>query len=117
VVHYLLTDHLGSTAVTADATGAQEARQWYYPFGGPRANLNNLPTDRRFTGQRSEEATLGSLYDFVARPYSPYLNRWIQPDTIVPEPGNPQDLNRYSYCRNNPLRYIDPSGHDPLSTV
>jgi hypothetical protein len=29
----------------------------------------------------------------------------------VPDPANPQSLNRYSYCLNNPLRYIDPSGH------
>ena len=42
---------------------------------------------------------------------SPYLNRWIQPDTIVPQPGNPQDLNRFSYTRNNPLKYTDPTGH------
>jgi hypothetical protein len=48
---------------------------------------------------------------FNARYMSPYLNRWLQPDSIVPEPGNPQDLNRYAYGRNNPLRFIDPSGH------
>jgi hypothetical protein len=35
----------------------------------------------------------------------------VQADTIVPEPGNPQALNRYSYVLNNPLRHIDPSGH------
>jgi hypothetical protein len=29
----------------------------------------------------------------------------------VPEPGNPQELNRYSYVRNSPLRYTDPTGH------
>ncbi len=29
----------------------------------------------------------------------------------MPEPGNPQTLNRYSYALNNPLRYNDPSGH------
>jgi len=29
----------------------------------------------------------------------------------VPEPGNPQSLNRFSYCLNNPLRFIDPTGH------
>ena len=28
----------------------------------------------------------------------------------MPNPGNPQDLNRYSYVRNNPVRYTDPSG-------
>ena len=26
-------------------------------------------------------------------------------------PGNPQELNRYSYVNNNPLKYSDPSGH------
>ena len=35
----------------------------------------------------------------------------MQSDTIVPQPGNPQALNRYSYVLNNPLRYTDPSGH------
>jgi hypothetical protein len=48
---------------------------------------------------------------YRARYYSPYLNRWIQPDTIVPDPTNPQDLNRYSYARNNPVKYVDPTGH------
>jgi hypothetical protein len=32
----------------------------------------------------------------------------------VPEPGNPQALNRYSYVLNNPLRYTDPTGHQPV---
>jgi hypothetical protein len=30
----------------------------------------------------------------------------------VPSPGNPQSLNRYSYVLGNPLKYVDPSGHD-----
>jgi hypothetical protein len=48
---------------------------------------------------------------YGARFYDPYINRWIQPDTIVPDPGNPQDWNRYAYARNNSLAYIDPDGH------
>jgi hypothetical protein len=43
--------------------------------------------------------------------YHAYLNHFAQPDTIVPNPLNPQSLNRYSYGLNNPSRYTDPSGH------
>ena len=49
--------------------------------------------------------------------YSPVLGRFLSADTIVPSPGNPQDLNRYSYSRNNPLRYRDPSGHVPIDVL
>jgi len=35
----------------------------------------------------------------------------MQADTIVPQPGNPQALNRYAYVLNSPLRYRDPTGH------
>jgi RHS repeat-associated protein len=42
------------------------------------------------------------LMFFVARWYDPYLNRWIQPDTIVPDPANSGDWDRYAYVRNNP---------------
>ena len=68
-----------------------------------------MPTDRQFTGQR-RESSLG-FYDYVARQYDPALGRFLQADTIVPDPGNPQSLNRYSYTLGNPLRYTDPSGH------
>jgi len=64
-------------------------------------------TDFGYTGQRA----LAGLMDYHARWYDPYLNRWTQPDSIVPDPLNPQDLDRYSYALNNPIRYTDPSGH------
>lgn len=51
------------------------------------------------------------MYDYNARFYSAYLGRFISPDSVVPEPGNPQAFNRYSYVVNNPLKHIDPSGH------
>jgi len=85
----------------------------YLPYGSPRSGYptGSVPTDRRFTGQRSEEATLGSLYDYGARFYSPVVGRFLSADTIVPGAGNPQAWNRYSYTVNNPLKYTDPSGH------
>jgi RHS repeat-associated protein len=50
-------------------------------------------------------------YHMGAREYDPSLGRWLSADTIVPEPENPQSLNRYAYVYNNPLKYVDPSGH------
>ena len=35
----------------------------------------------------------------------------MSPDTIVPNPVNPQSFNRYSYVFNNPLKNVDPTGH------
>lgn len=51
------------------------------------------------------------LYNYDARLYDPVIGRFITPDSIVPQFFNPQSLNRYSYCLNNPLIYVDPSGH------
>ncbi|MEP7134617.1 MAG: RHS repeat-associated core domain-containing protein [Chloroflexota bacterium] len=42
---------------------------------------------------------------------SPYINRFVQPDTIIPGAANPQAWNRYSYVLGNPLKYTDPTGH------
>jgi RHS repeat-associated protein len=72
-----------------------------------------------FTGQYSHmddpstaAVTEGfGLMFYNARWYDPYLNHFTQPDTIVPDPYNSQDWNRYAYARNNPLKYTDPSGH------
>jgi hypothetical protein len=35
----------------------------------------------------------------------------VLPDAVVQNLRDPQTLNPYSYCRNNPLKYTDPSGH------
>ncbi len=58
-----------------------------------------------------------NLTEMGARWYDADLGCWISPDPIVPQPGNPQAFNRYSYSANNPLRYVDPSGHDGIDVV
>jgi RHS repeat-associated protein len=109
-LYFLHSDHLGSTSAVTDPSGSVIARQWYHPYGSVRASTGALPTDITFTAQRSDAT---GLYFYNARYYSGVLGRFISADTIVPEPGNPQALNRYAYVFNNPLKYLDPSGHDP----
>ncbi len=47
---------------------------------------------------------------YGARYYDPAIGRFISADTIVPNPADPQTLNRYSYVNNNPILYTDPTG-------
>ena len=78
------------------------------PLGVCRNSQGTVDTDKLFTGQRLDDT---GLYFYNARYYDATIGRFISPDTIVPNPANPQTLNRYSYCLNNPLKYIDPTGH------
>jgi hypothetical protein len=48
---------------------------------------------------------------------SPYINRFVQPDTIIPDLSNPQSWNRYSYVTNRPIILNDPTGHDPITAL
>ena len=47
---------------------------------------------------------------FSGRVHDPTLGRFLSPDNYVQMPDNTQSFNRYSYCINNPLKYVDPSG-------
>jgi len=105
-VLYLHSDHLGSTSATS---GASVSSQNYYAYGNIRSTTGTAPTDFGFTGQR-RDASAGLMY-YGARYYDATLGRFVSADTIVPQAGNPQDLNRYAYVNNNPLTYVDPSGH------
>ncbi|MEZ4864110.1 MAG: RHS repeat-associated core domain-containing protein [Caldilineaceae bacterium] len=113
-VNWLLGDHLGSTAYTINGT-TETGEVRYYAWGKDRAQgapaSGTTPTTYKFTGQR-EEASLG-LYYYGARWYDPGLGRFIQPDTVVPNPGDTQSFDRYAYVNNNPLKYVDPTGHEP----
>jgi RHS repeat-associated protein len=81
----------------------------YLPYGQERWNNGTAVTDFGFTSQRNERGF--GLMDYNARYYDPYLGRFISADTIVPNPANPIDFNRYAYAAGNPLRFTDPSGH------
>ena len=110
--NWLLGDHLGSTSMTTDASGVVVSELRYSTFGETRYQNGTLTTDYLYTGQR-QEAEIG-LYYFVARWYDPAIGRFLQADSIVPNPASAKGFDRYAYGFNNPLLYLDPSGHVPL---
>ena len=105
---WLLADHLGSTSLTTNASGTKTAEVRYKAWGEDRYTWGTTLTTMKYTGQR-EESLLG-LYFYNARWYDSKLGRFIQADTIIPEPGNPMAWDRYAYTINNPVNYIDPTG-------
>ena len=112
VVYYLHGDHLGSTSLTTDQAGGVIAQARYLPYGEERWTTGEAQTDFTFTGQRNDSYI--KLIEMGARWYDPQLGRWTNPDTIIPDPANPQSLNRYSYVFGNPVKFSDPTGHCPF---
>ena len=108
-IYYYHPDHLGSLSIATDGNGNQAQAVTYYPFGEVRTNTGSVDLPYKFTGHELDPET--GLYYCGARYYDSAQGRFISPDTIVQSPGNPQTLNRYAYAGNNPLSFVDPSGH------
>jgi RHS repeat-associated protein len=111
-MEWYLSDHLGSTSLMVDENGLVVECTDYFPYGQVRSGgLEKYG----FTGQENDADT-GLMY-YGARYYSPEYSIFVQPDTLLPDPYNPQVLNRYSYALNNPVKYTDPSGHYVESAI
>lgn len=107
--YYFHSDHLGSSNVVTNSAGAQVGHTEFKPYGETSTQSGTYDPEHKFTGKELDDST--DLYYYGARYYDPELGRFTQADTIVQAPYDPQSLNRYAYCRNNPLKYIDPTGH------
>lgn len=139
---YLTSDHLGSTRAVTKSDGSVKARYDYLPFGeelgsgvgGRTTGMGYSAADstkQKFT-QKERDNESGLDY-FLARYYSSAQGRFTSPDEFAGGPRDvfvlgsghgekqalpyadifsPQSLNKYQYCLNNPLHYIDIDGHD-----
>jgi RHS repeat-associated protein len=116
---YLTVDTLGSTRLVTDGNGAQHLCYDYLPFGqeipagtdGRPGNCFTTDTlDTKFTSKERDAET--GLDFFGARYFSSAQGRFTSPDIPLADqhPEDPQSWNLYSYVRNNPLSYGDPSG-------
>ena len=93
-----------------DAGGDALKQTRYMPFGGKRGEAAGITVSNyMFTDQELDKES--GLYNYDARLYDPIVGKFASADSVVPDFYNSQQLNRYLYCFNNPLSYIDPSGH------
>ncbi len=112
-VFYYHTDHLGGLNVLTDRFGLARELTEIDPFGQTVKHQKfGAPSKTAwyyFTGKPFDDET--GLYYYGARYYDPKLGRFITPDTVVQRHNDPQTLNRYSYCSNNPVNRVDMDGH------
>jgi RHS repeat-associated protein len=115
-IRYLFDDLQGSASLALDSTApatAQVHRQRYTPYGDVRGLANQLDTQIGWLGQVEDGDVTGLTY-LNARYYDPATTRFISPDPIL-RPGDPATLNPYTYARNNPVTFADPTGLEPGS--
>ncbi|MFH1364262.1 MAG: RHS repeat-associated core domain-containing protein, partial [Candidatus Aenigmatarchaeota archaeon] len=68
--------------------------------------------DYKYTGKELDDAT--GLYYYGARYYKPEVGRFTQADALRGNLEDPLSLHRYVYTRNNPLKYVDPTGNSVM---
>ena len=108
--HNYLTDVQGSTTNIIKEDGSLSAAYDYTDFGETtELTGNGFDNQVCYTGGIYDEST--ALYYLNARYYDPEIGRFISQDTYRGELDDPGQWHLYAYCANNPINYVDPSGH------
>ena len=117
-IYYICRDYLGSVTHVANANGSLKAEYSYDAWGrlrNPATQVAYTPgtepalfLTRGYTGH--EHLPWFGLVNMNARLYDSALGRFLSPDPYVQAPNFTQNFNRYSYCLNNPLVYVDENG-------
>lgn len=122
-IRFYHQDHLGSSSVVTDLSGALVEESANYAFGQNRTSYKPgpvLPEPYGFT-QKEREGLHG--YYFEARYLNSIIGRFYSVDPISKDSGtlsltrSPQLLNAYSYAQTAPVKKIDPDGNTPFDVV
>jgi RHS repeat-associated protein len=102
-----LGDHLGSSNVVVDSSGAPVNREEFTPYG--ETGFGSFTKKRyRFTGKERDEESGLSYHG--ARYYAAWLGKW---GSVDPEYLRFPAWSPFSYSFDNPLRFGDPTGREP----
>ena len=101
--HYA-SDEMGSTTHIVDESGNVQNRYAYDAWGKIEVKEEAVPNRFTYYGQQIDPIT--QQYYLRTRFYNPVIGRFTQEDTYRSD-----GLNLYTYCANNPVFYVDPSGY------
>ena len=113
-IHYVHKDHLGSWTTISDSKGKIEQENRFDAWGLCQNN-DELMFERGFTGHEHIKGV--HLINMNGRVYDPLTSSMLSPDRFVQMPDFTQNFNRYTYCLNNPLTYVDPDGNSFIETA
>ena len=109
-VSYHHRDRLG-TRLVSNAQNTTYFEQVTLPFGTPLNSESTGSTNQRFTSY--DRSAVTGLDYAVNRSYDNQQGRFTQIDPIEMDAAslaNPQTLNLYTYCGNDPVNNLDPTG-------
>ncbi len=107
-VYYIQNAH-GDVVDLTNSDG-DVVKSYTYDAFGVEKNINDSDANPfRYCGEYFDAET-GTIY-LRARYYDPSIGRFISRDSIAGDIDDPLSLNLYTYCANNPLIYVDPSGN------
>ena len=110
VYHYCIQDHQGNNRVVFNQNGIIEQTNHYYPFGMTFGeSVDNSDNRYKYNGKELDRMHGLDLYDYGARHYDAAIGRWGVMDPLAEKYYS---VSPYTYCANNPIRFIDPDGRD-----
>ena len=105
-------DNQGSILSVFDEEGNKVFDASYDAWGKQTVTQNDI--DLRYGYCGHEMLNEFGLINMTGRIYDPEIGRFISCDNFVQQPDNTQNFNRYTYCLNNPMKYVDPDGENFL---
>ena len=104
--HYYLKDHQGNNRVVINQSGTVEETNHYYPFGGVFASAGSIQP-YKYNGKEFDNKKGLNWYDYGARHYDAALGRFTTNDPLAEKYYS---MSPYTYCADNPVKFIDPNG-------
>jgi RHS repeat-associated protein len=101
---YYESDGLGSVTSLTNASATIAATYGYDAFGNLLVSTGSVTNPFRYTAREADTET--GLYYYRARFYDPTVGRFLSGDQI----GNDEGSNLYTYVRNAPIQFRDPTG-------